>query len=82
MKTRTTEGIAHARRGETDRYWVIEYNTAREHRWERVDGATHHVASYKDQLEIIPLKDAPLPTRTIPMHMIAEITAYPEIEAP
>ena len=77
-----TSEDAHKRpEGHTGRYWVIEYNTARAMRWERVTDDEFYVAHMRGGvLEIQPMHDGPLPTYAIPAHMIAKVAYFPEVE--
>lgn len=69
--------------GHTGAYWVIEYNTARAHRFERVTDEEYYVTHLRDGvLEVIPTNDAPLPHHEIPAHMIAQVSRFPEVEQP
>lgn len=64
-------------------FWVIEYNTARADRFERVTDDEYYVSHLRDGvLEIMPMHDGPLPRHEIPAHMIAQVSRFPEIEAP
>ncbi|NUT27672.1 MAG: hypothetical protein HOV84_17405 [Streptomyces sp.] len=85
----TTRDEAHERpEGCTDVYWVVEYDTARQDRWERIryDEGWYVTDSRGGILEIYPAGDetggGTLPRRQIPIHRIAEVTRYPQVETP
>lgn len=89
MRLSTREEAHQRPEGCTSVYWVIEYDTARQDRYERVrydEGWYVTDLASRGILEIYPAGDetggGTLPRRQIPLHRIAEVTRYPEVEAP
>lgn len=73
-------GEAH-RRTNNEAYWVIEYNSARQERCERLPMSTHDVAFDETWLIIYPSDRATQPVRYVPAHRIGEFSCYPEVTA-
>lgn len=74
--------------GCTGVYWVIEYDATRPNCYEQIredDGWYVADIGTTSVVEIYPTGEAAegkFPRRQIPLHRIAEVTRYPEVEAP
>lgn len=73
-------GKAH-QRTDGGSFWVIEHNTARQERCERIHTSTHSVEHDEGWITIRPDDILSGPVRYIPLHMVAEFSYYPAVNA-